>query len=498
MDNVILEKWRNLIQACKNYYVDSLPTGMADSEYDLLEMRAMAEDNFSVRDYVFDTYLKGTKTKNSYIEKIKKAKVEEGEMLQAIKNFQANYGKKIYCDLKYDGSSLAIYLDPTTGTPIRVVTVGNLNIDNYGVDQTWKLLKFLPAKFPKGIVAIQAEALIDTTRLGNNPETARQRANGLINSKYCEDDVLNLLTIRAYRYYTDDTEYGKNIRMTDYRTNLKNFQTIKSPLDGHIMFAPAQTWTVGELESMPGFTETDHTITDTGKFLNDGYVLYSEDGICLGALKYSGAGSETETSTTVREIIWNDQSSKGKDSWSANVRIDPITIKGSVIRKPSAGSVSKLIKNNITPEAKVTIILANSTIPMVGSVINPGNGDFNWPTCSCGYKLSNKDIFGSLLKCGNPMCSNRFNRMCEYLNYFPTTEELISKLDLNRLLVIDRFKWENTDVSIEKLISYVKENNEVEFSKYLSSYMKTTLQLATLSLVLQPAWSALTAFCQVR
>ncbi len=306
------------------------------------------------------------------------------------------------------------------------------------------------------------------------------------------------MTIRAYRYYTDDSEYGRAIRCSDYREVLTNFQTIISPLDGHIMFSPAQTWTVGELEAMPGFTETDHTLTNTGKFLNDGYVLYSANGVCLGALKYSGAGSETETSTTVREIIWNDQSSKGKDSWSANVRIDPIVIKGSVIRKPSAGSVSKLVKNNITPEAKVTIILANSTIPMVGSVISSGNGNFNWPTCSCGYRMSNNDVFGSLLKCGNPMCSNRYNRMCKYLKEFSNVEEMITRLDLNKLLVIDRFKWETTDVDIRKLISFVIENNEVEFSKYLSSFMKTTLQLATLSLVLQPAWSALVTYCKVK
>ena len=40
--------------------------------------------------------------------------------------------------------------------------------------------------------------------------------------------------------------------------------------------------------------------------------------------------------------------SKGKDSWSANVIVEPIVVKGSTIRKPSAGSVSKLVKNNIT------------------------------------------------------------------------------------------------------------------------------------------------------
>jgi hypothetical protein len=143
MTNELLKKWETLITACKNYYVDSIPTGMLDAQYDELERRAVIEDNFYVRDYVFQTFLTGIKTKNAYIEKIKKEKVT-GTMLDAIFKVETNLNKKLYCDLKYDGSSLAIYLDPLTATPKRIVTVGNLNLNDFGVDQTWKLIKFLP------------------------------------------------------------------------------------------------------------------------------------------------------------------------------------------------------------------------------------------------------------------------------------------------------------------------------------------------------------------
>lgn len=146
-------------------------------------------------------------------------------------------------------------------------------------------------------------------------------------------------------------------------------------------------------------------------------MLYNEHGICQRAIKYAGAGSGTEAiKTRVKSIIWNDQTCKGKDSWSANVEIEPVQVKGCTIKKPSAGSVSKLIKNNITPGAEVGIILANSTIPMVGNVFKPGNGDYMWPACKCGYRLSSKDIYGSLLKCGNPMCSERLGRMRKVLD----------------------------------------------------------------------------------
>ena len=483
---ILIEKWKILIEACKNYYIDSIPTGLSDSKYDELETLA-ANDGFFVRDYVFQTYTKGQKAKNQYIEKIKKTKVTDSSMLEAIKSLEGKLEKKLYCDLKYDGSSIAIYLDPSTGIPKKEVTVGNLNIDNFGVDQTWKLHNFIPPRFPKGITAIQAEALIDINRLGDiDPDKARSKANGLINSLYCEADVSNLLTLRAYRYYTDDSPAGNAIREMDYRDVLKSFPVVKSHIDGHILFSPADSWTSEELEKMPGFTETDKTKTSTGYFLNDGWVLYDSNGICQGALKYSGAGLSTEgiTKTKVQSIQWNNQVSKGKDSWSANVIIDPIVVKGCTIRKPSAGSISKLVKNNITPGAEISVIMANSTIPLVSEVFKPGNGDYMWPTCSCGYNMSEKDIYGSLLKCGNPECTERIERMRRVL-------KSSGKIDLNELLVIDRFKWQDTDIDTNKLIEYVSTGDIDSYHSYLMSYMKTELQKRNMELVWKASWIVL-------
>ena len=71
----LLVKWSTLIEACKKYYVDSQPTGFTDSEYDEMERQA-AIDGFFVRDYVFNTFMQGQRSKNQYIEKIKKTKVE--------------------------------------------------------------------------------------------------------------------------------------------------------------------------------------------------------------------------------------------------------------------------------------------------------------------------------------------------------------------------------------------------------------------------------------
>ena len=495
VDERVLIKWSGLINACKAYYIDSVETGLLDSEFDALEARAAQEDNFFVRDYVFQTFAKGVRVPNSYIEKFKKYKVEGKTMLEAMSEFEMAAGQDspLFYDLKYDGTSLALYIDPNTGTPKRIVTVGNLNLSNQGIDQTWKLINFVPKKFPLGIVAIQMEAVIDTDRMADlDPSKARQKANGLINSKYCDSEINSLLTLRAYRYYTDNTVYGEVIKNTPYPDVLKSFQTVVSPIDGHILFAPADTWTLQDLMKYPGYTETDQTRTSTGTFLNDGWVVYDKSGKCLGALKYSGAGENTELiKTKVLGIQWNSQLSKGKDSWSANILVDPVVIKGCTVKKPSAGSVSKLISKNITPGAEVSVILANSTIPMVGEVYTPGNGDYQWPTCSCGYKLSEKDTYGSLLKCGNPMCTERLGRMRDYLLSLGGN---IMNLDLNKFLVIDRFKWENTEIDLGILLKAVENLDYQRYHDYLGSFLTTDLQRRNLNLVSPPSFKTLRDF----
>lgn len=484
------EKWKELICAAKAYWIDSEPTGMSDELFTQLENQAIEEDGFYVRDYVYEKYTKGTKTKNRYIDRIPKYKVPSDKTMAKaleISTKELNLSpSNSYCTLKYDGSSIAIYLDPTTGRPLRIVTVGNLNLNNFGIDQTWKLMKFLPQSFPLGIVAVHCEALVDTTLL-TDPETARQKANGLINSKHSQEEVDELLTIRAFRYFTDRSEYGQLISKTDFKEVLYSFQVVKDDT-GRTIFAPAQIWTVEEAVKLGSFLDTDRTQTGTGTFLNDGWVLYNSTGKVQRALKYPGAGSGSEAiKTLVQEIQWNDQTPKGRDSWSANVLVDPVSIKGSTIRKPSAGSVGKLVREGISPGAVVGIVLANSTIPKVGDVFQKGNLDYNFPICSCGYRMSEKDIFGSHLKCGNTMCTQRLSRMKSYLKQLAGP----SHIDLNILLAIDRFKWENVNVSVKKLVEFVSKDSKQEFYNYLSTFMITDLQKKNMDLVWEAGFESI-------
>ena len=324
---------------------------------------------------------------------------------------------------------------------------------------------------------------------GSDKDRARQKSNGLVNSTKMDDEIAMLLTLRAYRYYTDDSPAGIAIKGMDYRDVLKSFPCVRSRIDGHFQFAPADVWTPEELQNKTeGFTETDCILTSTGKFLADGFVMYSTDGICLGALKFAGAGSGTELiKTTVKSIQWNNQVSKGKDSWSANVIVEPVEVRGCTVKKPSAGSVDKLVKEKITPGAEVTLVLANSTIPMIGKTLKPGNGDYQWPKCSCGHVMSEKDVFGSLLKCSNPDCSERKDRMRKYLSTISSP----SDLDLNKFLVIDRFKWETTDVDLNKLLDFVKNEDPDSYKEYLMSFMGTALRKRNMEVVWKASYITL-------
>ena len=496
--NSILEKWKDLIYAAKAYWIDSIPTGMDDATFDSLEKQAIQEDGFSVRDYVFQTFLVGERVENKYIEKIKKTKVEGKTMLQALKDKQEELGEKIYVDLKYDGSSIAIYLNSETGEVQDIVTVGNANIDSFGIRQYGKLMNLVPKKFPSGIVAIQCEALIDLDNLppGLDPEKARQKSNGLINSRYAQEEVDQFLTLRAYRYYLDPlSPDGIALSGIPYNEVLASFPVVSNQYG--IKFAPADVFEVNNLPE--GFPETYRTRTSTGEFLNDGWVCYNLSGQCLGALKFAGAGSESDgiIKTKVKSIKWTDQTPKGKDSWAANVIIEPVVIHGSTVTKPSAGSVKKLVQNKISPGAEVSVILANSTIPMIGECFKPGNEDYMFPKCSCGYQMSDADIYGSRLKCGNTRCSSREARMREYLKSL----DFLDKLNLNVFLVIDGFKWENTDVSITKIIKLVEDciswTEEVDpgfylqYREYLMSYMNTDARKRNLDLVVMSSWLVL-------
>ena len=124
---------------------------------------------------------------------------------------------------------------------------------------------------------------------------------------------------------------------------------------------------------------------------------------------------------------------------------------------------------------------------MVGDCFGGGNGDFMWPKCTCGYQMSEKDVYGSLLKCGNPDCKERKDRMKSYILSLSD----IMQLDLNKFLVIDRFDWKKTDIDIATLLSYIVNGDKEGYRKYLTSYMNTELRKKNMDLVWEASYNVL-------
>ncbi len=498
------------IQAAMNYYVYSQPTGIDDSYYDQLEREARA-DGIELRDYATQ-FIQGQRSMNaSYITKIEKFQVSEN-MAEALREYQKEKHPEItYWIPKYDGSSLAAYYDPRTGKCLRVVTIGGSNLGSEGIDQTEKFCKYFPDLPGTGIIALQCECLVSLEHgLG---EKSRQKANGLVCSSFTplteqeftgnhreyqkylskfaanfnlvKQEIDDMINIRCFRYYLDLSDPGSQVtRSLTYKQVLESLPVVYNPA-GDIKFCGGFVFETPEISD---FVEKDIWTTGTGTFLVDGVVGYTKEGVCVQALKYKSAGRGE--STEVLGIKWNDQSKKGKDSWSANAIINPITVRGTEIKKPTVGSIKKMIETGLSKGAKVTVILANSTIPQVSQVLQPGNGDYEWPTCECGYRIGPGDIYGALVKCGNPRCTKRENRMRQYLSGCQT----FGDIDLNKFLVMDRFDWSKKDLSVllPELLQILYTNQGIdEFKKYLSGYLSTDAQRRNFELVSYPAYKTL-------
>lgn len=509
----ILKKHQLGVQAAMNYYVYSQPTGLDDAYYDFLESEAR-KDGLELRDYATQ-FLQGKRSQNAgYITKVSKSQVT-GNMLEAMKAYQGEHPEIEFWLPKYDGSSLAAYYDVNSGRCTRVVTIGGSNLGSEGIDQTEKFLKYFPDLPGTGIIALQCECLVSLEHgLG---ETSRQKANGLINCSYTpldrsefkggtgsdkeyerylkkftenfqvmKDEVDTYVNLRCFRYYLDLSYPGSQTTLRlGHKRVLESLPKIYNA-SGDLKFCGGYVFTTEEAGE---FVNTDIWATPEGTFLVDGVVGYSKDGVCIQALKYkdSGRGESTE----VLGIKWNDQSKKGKDSWSANALITPIKVRGTDIKKPTVGSIKKMVETGLSKGARVTVILANSTIPQVSKVLQPGNGDYQWPTCGCGHTLGPSDIYGTLAKCGNPECTERESRMRKYLQGCQDFKDI----DLNKLLVIDRFDWsKKADLSVllPELLQIIYEDLGVQaFSDYLGGYLKTELQKRNLELVCRPAYKTL-------
>lgn len=489
----LFKKHSRVLKAAEDYYVNNIPTGLSDEEYSYLEKLAL-DDGINPRNEAFKL-LRGSWVDNAdYITDVPKTQIE-GSMYDAIKKFSSNYisdqkHEMVWydgdiCDIrwipKYDGSSVICYYE--NGIPYKVVTAGGMNKNGQGVDQTWKLLKYFP-EIDTRIKSLHCELLVSLEH--GFGEKSRQKANGLVNSTKDEmlQDIEDYINIRAFRYFTDYDGL-------DYIETIRSLPEVRNQ-NGDIKFAPGCCMTFNEIFGLdspyslsPKELDSDVLETSTGTFLIDGWVAYTKSGEVIKALKYKDAG-RGEFSKVIG-IKWNNL--PDKDGFSSNVIIDPVYIRGVKVTKPTGGA-QKIFRDNISKGALVSVTMRNSTIPCIENCLKEGNGDFNLPICECGYKLTENDVYGNNLKCQNPDCIGRLNRMVHYLE-----GKEINEIDLNKLLVIDRFDFDkkiNKSDLLNKIIYY---SNFSEFKELLVkelSYIKfTNIQRKMINLQINPLVKAI-------
>jgi NAD-dependent DNA ligase len=281
---------------------------------------------------------------------------------------------------KWDGSSIVIYY--TLGKLDKILSMSDKEV---GVDQTEKFKSFVPHSVDKSVSFIRCECLIDA-RIDDN---ARGKANGLVNSRYLQEEVDDKATLVAF------CAHGLSGEMLSY--------------DDFCKFVPK--WGYVRVNGIPKFMRSpevqelqlDHGVVSycdgkvNVKFSVDGIVYYGEG----FAYKYDYINSAL---TKVTSINWYETE---KEGFFPTVSVEEVELDGAAVRNPSSNGVPNMIRMGIGVGATVEVIRSGLTIPKIINVVTPAEVEF--PKCPhCGYQMSEEDLYGSTLKCGNPDCIGKY------------------------------------------------------------------------------------------
>lgn len=352
-----------------NLYYNGLPTEISDKEYDELEAEVQRESpGFNVKEHI---------TYNSNVVKCKhlypfvnppKTKYNAGTNLS-----DKVVSKNATLVPKYDGSSIRAYY--RDGQLVNIISRAD---EVTGVNQTEKLRKKVIETVPNWVKFVDYELLVSMDDFGEN---SRQKANGLINSKYLDDDVEKYAFAAPFyvnehegRSYKDrmlkvvQDRFGGGLPYEFDRTALENFSIDRVKIGGKL-------------------------------FPIDGIVCYGDDESPVVNKIFKFYYIESQT-TTVKYIQWN-RSNFG--FYIPKVILEPITISGKFVKQAAGGSVDTIFAKKICKGAKVNVILAGLTIPQVTNVVEvPEVQDYTIDKCwDCGSELS---YTSTGYVCTNPNC----------------------------------------------------------------------------------------------
>jgi len=360
------EDFKKLVDYANKYY-NGLETGITDKEYDTLfdKVKLYFESfgkSFNIFDYV--------EFSGEY-RKVRHAlpfKVMPKTKVETFQNSLSLFDDERNCTTpKFDGSSIRCYYKDG-----KVHSILTRNDEYIGISQTEKLRNKVIQQVPAWVRCIDYESLTAVEDFG---DACRGKSNGLINSKYLQEEVDKYLLEMPF-YITTDPSIKKPYR------------ELMNEVCGE------GNWI--ELKKSDFANGDFRTVKFKGKtYPIDGIVIYNGTNDYI--LKYYFGDA---VQTTVTNIEWNRSE---YDYYIPKVKLDPIVIDGKNVKQAAGGSVDTVMGNHICKGAVVEVIMSGLTIPKVNKVLSyPTVEDYTIDKCwGCGGSLtySTKGYY-----CNNPEC----------------------------------------------------------------------------------------------
>lgn len=438
-----------------------LPEGvepMSDKAYDEACDEYEKESGHSIKDDL--DWDKADRIYRDPVESLAKEKYNPEDILSNIKMTYKD--REHYINYKYDGCAIEAQYSET-GRLMRVLGTPD---EEFGFIRTQKFEGVFPKQLPEELVGykrIFGEALVDATEYG---QLARNKANGLCNSKYLNDEIKQEILIRVYYCERYD---GKKVTMEDLNNLYNNLPRLyRNDKNGNkvMMFGPAERLTPEQVSGEPIVTEKVGDDVHSVLLQVDGYVVYTNEDRFAYKMYYTDYAD-----VIIKQINWEYRWDNG--SFVPVLQFDPVSINDKNTQKCSSGGVKNLVNLKMGVGAIVRVVMSGGTIPKVIKVIKESE-DYQYPVCECGTQLGYKDLVGSVLKCPTPTCKNKV--MTAQVDLAPQCgmgvtwddngkPEFYGQKDLNkafsedgyffiRLLKIDRFNPDKTFLEKEPIVIF--------------------------------------------
>lgn len=384
-----------------NLFYNGFETKVSDAVYDtMLKLVKQDEPEFNIYEHIkYTEDALQVPHKCEFRSFNKTADIASFETKEGFDKYRESY----YVLPKFDGSSTVTYYNKD-GSLDMILSRSD---DICGFTQTNKLKNKVPNVAP-GIDVQLAEAVVPLKDGG------RAKANGMINSKYLQDDVDKYLTLIPFDYYMSDGTKKPNlaVEVTDWDVFCR--------------------------------------IRDKGEFV---YPVNGELYPCDGIVGYAKDGSETldihklyfteKTESEITSVSW-------EPAWTGIIHpvanFNTVVLDGTNVSRASLSNYAQCKAMHVIPGAHVNVIKANMTIPQITEVTDDVESEefkakelkyFGNLTCSyCGAKLreyGNNDVV-----CSSDRCSFWLPKILTGLYWIGHQEDL-SEMDNEILWSVD--KW---------------------------------------------------------